>query len=68
MTELSDLDIVRAMLGAAGIHPHELELRALAGAYAEVRDQVEGFYAVDTADEAPASMLRAAAIDGGSPA
>ena len=56
------------MLGAAGVHPSEPELEALAGAYPGVRQQVEGFYAVDTGDEAPASMLRAAAIDGGSPA
>ncbi|MCP5025099.1 MAG: hypothetical protein GY929_02335 [Actinomycetia bacterium] len=68
MTDLSDLDIVRALLATAGIHPSEPELAALAGAYPEVRAQVEGFYAVDTSDEAPASMLRAAAIDGGSPA
>ncbi len=65
MADIADIDFVRAMLGAAGIHPSEPEFQALAAAYPAVRLQVEGFYAVDTGDEAPASMLRAAAIDGG---
>lgn len=66
MGDIADIDIVRAMLRAAGIHPSEPELQALAGAYPGLRQQVEGFYAIDTGDEAPASMLRVAAIDGGS--
>jgi hypothetical protein len=68
MGDIDDIDLVRALLGVAGIHPSEPELAALAGAYPEVRAQVDGFYAVDTGDGAPASMLRAAAVDGGSPA
>jgi hypothetical protein len=50
---------VRALLDAAGIHPDESEVRALARAYPGLRRQVEAFYRVPTGDDAPAVMLHA---------
>ena len=63
--ETNDVEVVRAMLAAAGIHPSEPEIEALGAAWPGIQRQVAGLYAVDTGDEPPASMLRAAAIEGG---
>jgi hypothetical protein len=60
-----DLALVTAMLAAAGVHPSEPELVALAGAYPGLRRQVEALYAVDAGDLPPASMLRAGVVEGG---
>jgi hypothetical protein len=50
---------VRALLDAAGIHPAEDEIRALARAYPGLRRQVDALYRVPTGDDAPAAMLHA---------
>ena len=50
---------VRALLEAAGVHPSEGEIRALARAYPGLRRQVDALYRVPTGDDAPATMLHA---------
>jgi hypothetical protein len=58
--DVNDADVVRALLAAAGITPSDEEIDVLAATLPGLRSQVDRFYAVETGELPPASMLRVA--------
>ena len=60
----ADLEIVRALLGGAGLVPPEDEVERLAELYPGIRRSIERFYAVDVGDEVMAAVFRADAAAG----
>lgn len=56
----TDVDTVATLLAAAGLTVPDNEIERLAGLYPALRRSVDKMYEVDTGDEVPAAVFRAA--------
>jgi len=66
---MDDLDVVRALMDAAGLEPPVDEIERLADLYGPMRRQLAAIHAVDVGDADPAVVFRAGEIlgSGGGP-
>jgi hypothetical protein len=58
----TEVETVATLLAAAGLDVPQVEIERLAELYPGLRRSVDRFYEIDTADEVPAAIFRAAEI------
>lgn len=63
-TEIDAADAVATLLAAAGLTVPDNEIQRLADLYPGLRRSVDKMYEIDTGDEVPAAVFRAAEVTG----